>query len=99
MNSIYFLISLALFAGGAALVTTRKNIVMMLMGVELLLNAANLNFIGFAANDPNSERAEAFVVIVIVIAAAQAAVALSLVLQTNRRFGTLDITRIRELKG
>lgn len=99
MTSIPFLISLILFAGGAALVVSRKNIVMMLMGVELLLNAANVNFIGFAVNDPKPERAETFVVLVIVIAAAQAAVALALVLQTYRRYGTMDITKINQLKG
>lgn len=85
-----------MFSVGLAIVITRKNAIFVLMGIELMLNAANLNFIAVPG-----ERLEGqyFALFVIVIAAAEAAVGLALVLRIYRYFNSVDLDKINELKG
>jgi NADH-quinone oxidoreductase subunit K len=83
-------VSAILFALGVRSVTTRRNAVAILMGVELLLNAANLNFVAFSTHVAGNIGGQVFSVFIIVIAAAEAAVALAIVLAIFRSFRSID---------
>jgi NADH:ubiquinone oxidoreductase subunit K len=97
---VYFLIvSAALFCLGVAIILVKRHVIMVLMGIELILNAANLNLVAFSQYDPNRLQGQLFALFVIVVAAAEAAVALAMVLQVYRHFNTThldEISRMRE---
>ncbi|MHB0937244.1 MAG: NADH-quinone oxidoreductase subunit NuoK [Armatimonadota bacterium] len=96
----YLVISASLFAIGAAALVTRRNAVAALMGVELMLNAANLNFVAaWRYFWPQQMDAHVAVLLVITIAAAEAAVGLAIILNLYRRFGTVDLEKIRLMRG
>jgi NADH-quinone oxidoreductase subunit K len=82
----YLTVSAALFAFGIFAVLTRRNAVQVLMGVELVLNAANLNLVAFSryGSGAVSMQGQLFAVFVIVVAAAEVAVALAIVLTLYR---------------
>ncbi len=88
-----------LFSSGLAVILTKKNAVMVLMGIELLLNAANLNFIAFSRLYPEWHNGQFFALFVIVLAAAEAAVGLALVLRAYRFFKSVDLDKMNEIKG
>ena len=93
-------VSALLFIIGAVALITRRNAVAALMGVELMLNAANLNFIvAWRYFWPQQMDAQVAVLLVITIAAAEAAVGLAITLNLYRRFGTVDLEQIRLMKG
>jgi NADH-quinone oxidoreductase subunit K len=94
----YLLISAFLFATGLACILIRRNLVQILMGVELVLNAAALNFVAFS-HFQNLIAGQVVAVFVIVLAAAEAAVALALVLAVFRLFRTVNVTEVGDLKG
>ena len=87
-----------LFALGLFAVMTRRNGVGMLMGVELILNAANINFVAFARFVEHGIDGMMVAVFVIVLAAAEAAVALAIVLAMFRNFGTINVDRVSRLR-
>ncbi|HEY3417935.1 MAG TPA: NADH-quinone oxidoreductase subunit NuoK [Armatimonadota bacterium] len=94
------LVSAVLFVLGVVALITRRNAVAALMGVELMLNAANLNFIAaWRYLYPTQLDAQMAVLIVITVAAAEAAVGLAIVLNLYRRFGTVDLEQIRLMRG
>ncbi|HNP18723.1 MAG TPA: NADH-quinone oxidoreductase subunit NuoK [Fulvivirga sp.] len=95
----YFLISSFLFAIGLAIVVTRKNAILVLMGIELMLNAANINFVAISQSAPDVGAGQFFALFVIVVAAAEAAVGLAIVLRVYDYFKTIDLDNINELKG
>ena len=86
----FLVISAALFTLGMMTVATRRNAVAILMGVELILNAANLNFVAFSHYVEGGIRGHVFAVFVIVLAASEAAIALAIVLAIYRSFRTID---------
>ena len=88
--SHFLVLSALLFAFGLMTVATRRNAVAILMGVELILNAANVNFVAFAHFVEGSVGGQVFTVFIIVLAAAEAAVALAIVLAIFRSFKTID---------
>ncbi|MEK6607909.1 MAG: NADH-quinone oxidoreductase subunit NuoK [Myxococcota bacterium] len=88
--SHFLVLSALLFAFGLMTVATRRNAVAILMGVELILNAANVNFVAFAHFVEGSVGGQVFAVFIIVLAAAEAAVALAIVLAIFRSFKTID---------
>ena len=92
----YLLVSAALFSLGVLGVLTRRNAVNVLMGIELILNSANLNLVAFSRYGPGNLQGQMFAVFVIVIAAAEVAVALAIVLTLYRlkRTPNLDQTDI-----
>lgn len=96
----YIAVSSALFFIGCAGVLVRRNAVVILMSVELMLNAANLALVAFsrryAAVD---ERGSVFVVFVFVIAAAEVAVGLAIVLSAYRNRPVIDVDEIHAMKG
>ncbi len=87
----YLLVALALFLIGLVVIVSRKNLIYTLMGVELLLNAANINFVAFsrALGGDHPVSANVFAVFVIMLAAAEAAVALAIVLHVFAHFGSV----------
>src|SRR5437763_9475747 len=100
--SCYLLLSALLFAIGLAGALTRRNAILVLIGVELMLNAANLNFIAFWHYGPHPERhlnGLMFVVFSIAIAAAEAAVGLALIIAIYRHYKTTNLDQIDAMKG
>ncbi len=95
----YIILSAALFVTGLMTVIIKKNLVMILIGIELMLNAANINLVAFSALDNRIFTGRIFALFVIVLAASEAAVALAIILNVYRTFRTTDADRINELKG
>jgi NADH:ubiquinone oxidoreductase subunit K len=95
----YLIISAALFSLGIMCVLTRKNAVNVLMGVELMLNSANLNLVAFARFSAGNLSGQLFAIFVIVVAAAEAAVALAIVLSMYRLAKTVNLDQANTLKG
>ena len=97
----YLLLSALLFAIGFAGAVTRRNAILALIGIELMLNAANLNFIAFWRFGPNPEALTGvmFVIFSIAIAAAEAAVGLALIISIYRHYKTTNLDEVRNLKG
>lgn len=91
-------LSAILFAGGAYSVLTTRNAVRMLMGIELIFNAANINFVAYAAKTGLAEGL-ALAIISIAIAAAEAAIGIAIVLLLDKLYKTIDVDRLRELRG
>ena len=90
LNS-YLFISAALFSIGLFGVMTRRNGIAVLMGVELILNAANINFVAFSRFGGMNLDGHIFALIVIVLAAAEAAVALAIVINIYNNLHTINI--------
>jgi len=97
----YLLVAALLFSIGLAGALTRRNAILVLVGVELMLNAANLNFIAFWRFSPNPEALHGvmFVLFSIAIAAAEAAVGLALILAIYRHYKTTHLDRVDGMKG
>ncbi len=95
------LVSALLFAVGLAGALTRRSAILVLAGIELMLNAANLNFIAFWRFGPHPEALTGilFVIFAIAVAAAEAAVGLALILAIYRHARTSDVSEITEMKG
>jgi NADH-quinone oxidoreductase subunit K len=97
----YLLVAGVLFVAGILAVTTRRSAIGVLIGIELLLNAAALQFAAYgkfaaSATDPQGQTAAVFVV---VVAAAEAAVALALLFAVYRTFRDIDLDATRELRS
>lgn len=97
----YLALAACLFVCGVVCIASKRNAIGVLMGVELVLNAANLNFIAFARYGAESFRLEGqvFALMVIVLAAAEAAIALAIILNFYNHYLTVDVDRADELKG
>jgi NADH-quinone oxidoreductase subunit K len=95
----YLIISAALFSLGVMGVLTRKNAVNVLMGIELILNSANLNLVAFSRFSAGNLDGQVFAIFIIVIAAAEAAVALAVVLSMYRLLRSVNLDRADVLKG
>jgi NADH-quinone oxidoreductase subunit K len=89
--SHFLVVAGLLFVLGLLTVLTRRNAVAILMGVELLLNAANLNLVAFNYYVVGGIGGQAFTLFVIVLAAAEAAVGLAIVLSIFHTFKTIDV--------
>ena len=92
-------VSAALFSAGLVTVMARKNAVAILIGIELMLNAANLNLVAFDHFGPLEINGQVFALFVLVIAAAEAAVALAIVLNVFDSRNRIDVDQVRSLKG
>jgi NADH-quinone oxidoreductase subunit K len=95
----FLVISAILFSLGLFGVLTRRNAVALLMGIELILNAANLNLVAFAKYASVGLDGQLFAVFVIIIAAAEAAVALAIVLNIYRNTAIIEVDEVDRLKG
>lgn len=94
----WFVVSAALFACGLYGIMTTRNSVKLLMCIELLINAAHINFAAFAGYHQD-QGGIVFVMFGIAIAAAEAAVGISIFLNLYRLKGSADVTLVRALKG
>ena len=94
------IVGAVLFAIGLYVALTKRNTVAVLMGIELMLNAVNLTFIGFArfVESPRPLDAHVFAIFVITVAAAEAAVVLALAVAVYRTRETIDIDKISLLR-
>jgi len=89
----YVFISSAMFVLGVFTMVTRRNAIYVLMGAELILNAAALNFVAFARHHGGALDGQMFAIFIIILAAAEAAVALGIVLQLFHHFPTIDVSK------
>ena len=101
--SKFLVIGALLFIIGVAGVLTRRNIIVIFMSIELILNAANLNFIAFSrylqdTGNMNALAGQVFAVFVIVVAAAEAAIGLGIVIALYRNKETIWVDEIDILK-
>jgi NADH:ubiquinone oxidoreductase subunit K len=99
--SNYLLVSALLFSVGLAGALTRRNAILVLVGIELMLNAANLNFIAFWRYGPNPEALTGimFAIFAIGVAAAEAAVGLALIISIYRHYKTTNLDQINSMRG
>lgn len=97
----YLILSALLFSIGLAGALTRRNAIIVLIGIELMLNAANLNFIAFwrYGKNPEALTGVMFVLFSIGIAAAEAAVGLALIIAVYRHYKTTNLDKMDGLKG
>ena len=96
--SSYLALSAILFSLGLYSVVTRKNAVAILMGVELILNAANINFVAFSKFVTHSLDGHLISIFIIMLAAAEAAVALAIILNLYNNRGHINVDEANALK-
>jgi NADH:ubiquinone oxidoreductase subunit K len=97
---LFLIVGAVLFVCGALCMATKRNAIGVLMGVELVLNGANLNFVAMARYNPAfAVEGQVFALFVIVLAAAEAAVALAIILNFYNNHTTVDVDAADELKG
>lgn len=96
----YLLLGAVLFVCGVVCMAIKRNAIGVLMGVELVLNGANLNFVAFARYNPTfAVEGLIFALFVIVMAAAEAAIALAIVLNFYNNHTSVDVDTAEELRG
>ncbi|MBA4187363.1 MAG: NADH-quinone oxidoreductase subunit NuoK [Planctomycetaceae bacterium] len=96
----FLILSAFIFACGVVCIATKRNAIGVLMGVELVLNAANINVVAFARFNPAFRLdGQVFALMVIVLAAAEAAVALAIILNFYNNHATVDVDSADSLKG
>ncbi len=96
----YLILGALLFTCGVVCMATKRNAIGVLMGVELVLNGATVNFVAFARYNPVFDvEGQIFALFVIVLAAAEAAVALAIVLNFYNNHLTVDVDTAEDLKG
>jgi NADH-quinone oxidoreductase subunit K len=95
----FLVLSLVVFALGMYCVLTRRNAIGILMGLELILNSANINYLAFAYYGGGRYDGQVFAIFVIMLAAAEAVVGLAIVLTIYQNFRTIDVEAIETLNG
>lgn len=95
----YLAVGGILFVAGVICMATKRNGIGVLMGVELVLNGANVNFVAFSHFTPLGLDGQIVSLFVIVLAAAEAAVALAIALNFYNNHLTIDVDRADDLKG
>ena len=95
----YLIISALLFSIGLAVVVTKRNAILILMGIELMINAVNLNLVAFSQYDPHRLQGQMLALFVMVIAAAEVTVALAIIMKIYDYFKNLDLDEINQLKN
>ena len=99
--SAYLVLSGLLFSIGLGGALTRRNAIIVLIGIELMLNAANLNFLAFwrYSEHPEALTGVMFVIFSIGVAAAEAAVGLALIISIYRHYKTTNLDQMDSMKG
>lgn len=92
-------LSAFLFVLGLGVVIMRRNTIMMLMGIELMLNASNINLIVFNQRHPGHFDGQMFALFVIIVAVCEAAVGLAIILRVYQYYQTSQPDQITDLKG
>jgi NADH-quinone oxidoreductase subunit K len=93
----FLVVGLMLFCLGLFCVLTRRNAIGVLMGVELILNGANVNYIAFSRFGAGSYDGQVYSIFVIMLAAAEAAIGLAIVLSIYRRARSIDVAELQGL--
>jgi NADH-quinone oxidoreductase subunit K len=94
----YLFVSLLLFLLGLFCVLTRRNAIGILLGVELVLNSANINYVAFARFSSGNYDGQVFALFVIMLAAAEAVIGLAIVLGIYQTFQTIDVEATETLR-
>jgi NADH:ubiquinone oxidoreductase subunit K len=94
----YLIIGAVLFSLGLLCVLTRRNAISVLMGVELILNSANINYVAFSHFGSGNLDGQIYAMFVIMLAAAEAAVGLAIVLAIFQLFHTIDVEAAETLR-
>lgn len=95
----YLVVAAILFALGVAVVLTRKNAIAVLCGLELILNAAGINFVAFNRySAPGAADGQIFTIFIMILAAAEAATALAIVLNVYHTLNTVRVDEVDALK-
>lgn len=95
----FLIVAAVLFCLGLLSVLARRNTVGILIGIELILNAANINFVAFSRYGGGKQDGAIVALFVIVLAACEAAVALAIMINLFRMYGTIDPDRARGMRG
>jgi NADH-quinone oxidoreductase subunit K len=95
----FLVLSAILFCLGLFCVLTRRNAIGILMGIELVLNSANLNYVAFARYHGGAYDGQIFAIFVIMLAAAEAAIGLAIVLGIYQGFETIEVDATDRLRG
>jgi NADH-quinone oxidoreductase subunit K len=100
MPVVHHLLILAafLFSLGLLIIITKRNTIMVLLGIELLLNASNLNLVAFNQLNPGTFDGQMFVLFVIIVAVCEAAIGLAIVLQVYQNYQTSIPDSVSEIK-
>lgn len=93
-TSYFLYLGAFVFAIGLAITLSKKNAIMILIGIELMFNAANINLVAFAKNDATNIEGQILTIFVLVVAAAEAAIGLSLIIKINQYYKTIDLDKI-----
>ena len=94
----FLIISALLFGIGLFALVSRRNAILVLMGIELMLNAANINIIAFSRYGGLGVDGQVISIFVIILAVAEAAIALAIVLNIYNHFSTINIDEVNTLK-
>ena len=94
----YIMLSAALLVIGILVIIIKRNMILVLAGVELILNAANINLIGFSVHDP-ALTGQMMTLFVLVVAVAESAVALAIIYQVYRHIGQSNLDKLDKLNG
>lgn len=94
----FLVVSTLLFGMGLYAIITRKNAIMILMGIELILNSANINFVAFSRFGNFGYSGHLVALFVIVLAAAEAAIALAIVLNIYKNLSSVNVDEIDNLR-
>ena len=95
----YLILSSMLFATGVLAVTLRRNAIGVLIGIEMMLNAANINLVAFSRYLGNHVDGTVYAIFVIMLAAAEAAVAIAIVLNVFHHAASINVDDYTEMKG
>ncbi|RYZ99099.1 MAG: NADH-quinone oxidoreductase subunit NuoK [Sphingobacteriaceae bacterium] len=93
----FLVVSAALFCIGLYIIVSKRNAIQILIGIELMLNAAILNLVAFGKYDKINNGGQVFALFAIVLAAATTAVALAIILNVYRRYKTIDPARVNNM--
>lgn len=95
----YLILAAMVFSLGVLVMILKRNAIGILIGVELVLNAANLNLVAFSRYQTGTLDGQITAVFAIVLAAAEAAVAIAIFVNFYNNFATIDVDRANQLKG
>jgi NADH-quinone oxidoreductase subunit K len=96
--SDFLIVSAGLFCVGLYIILTKHNAIQILIGIEMMLNAAILNLVAFGKYDRFDNGGQMFALFAIVLAAATTAVALAIILNVYKKYKTIDPNQIHDLK-
>ncbi|MCF2489728.1 NADH-quinone oxidoreductase subunit NuoK [Dyadobacter sp. CY347] len=94
----FLVVAAALFCIGLAITITKRHFIGILLGIELMLNAVNINLVAFSQYDPERLSGQLFALFVIVVAAAEVTIALAIILRVYGHYQTVDPDEVDQLK-